>query len=327
MPTLQQAATAWAQANPLTPTRTSWQNGCARLQYDWNASYTPGWATHGSVTTAMNAMSNSSILSTDPAQILPGRFVWLSLPGVPAGHVGQCVSGEGLDALIFWATDVLQIPVHPFIGFGTVREYAASAHRGKFLGVSEDYAGALPNLAAFSSVGPVTPIPPTPILRRNMYIIYNTSGGGMLVTETGVTSIQSAQELALIQAVMFSDQSSDASQKAGQKLLPSDFAIVAAVLARCNQPVDPAALATAIAADITIPAPVVDNTPVLTAISNLPTLAQHTALAGQVVGNIAADITVAQQAIIAKLPVATPPTAAQIASAVVAAEGAALSNG
>lgn len=165
MTTLQEGATAFAKAHPLTPSGTSWEDGCARLSWDWSASFTPGWSTGGAnVSTAAHAMANSTLFwPVDPNDILPGRYIWIEIPGSAAGHVGFVVAGQGLDALVFWATSVLQIKLGNFIGFGTMRAYAASSFRGIFLGVSEDYAGALPNLSAFEEVGPPTPIP-TPVI-------------------------------------------------------------------------------------------------------------------------------------------------------------------
>lgn len=159
MTTLQDGATAFAKAHPLTPDGTSWKNGCARLAWDWCASFTPGWKTGGDVSTAAKAMKLSDVLfPVSVNDIIPGRLVWLSIPGNIDGHVGFCVAGQGLDALIFWATDVLQIVLGNFIGFGTVRQYEASSHHGVFVGVSEDYAGAVPNLSTFAGGG-VTPVP------------------------------------------------------------------------------------------------------------------------------------------------------------------------
>jgi len=159
MPTLEDAAHAWALANPETPTHTSWLDGCARCMWDFNASFTKNWGPKGNITTAMYVMANSAVFEpVNVNDIMPGRFVWISLSGVPAGHVGMVVSGQGLDALVFWATATLTVEWAPYLGLGTVRDYLARKKGSKFVGASEDYAGAIPNLSAFSGGG-VTPIP------------------------------------------------------------------------------------------------------------------------------------------------------------------------
>lgn len=185
MATLEVGASAFAKAHPVTPTDTSWENGCARLMWDWCASITKGWVTRGDVSTAAKAMNLSNLFfPVNANDILPGRFVWLTLPGSPDGHVGFVVAGHGLDALIFWATDVLQIKLGNFIGFGTVRQYEASPHKGRFVGVSEDYAGSVPNLSAFEN------ITPTPTIERDITMRLATStpaatAGGYWVVGNG----------------------------------------------------------------------------------------------------------------------------------------------
>lgn len=64
-----------------------------------------------------------------------------------------------------------------------------------------------------------------------------------------------------------------------------------------------------------------DLTPVLTAITNLPTMPEITTLAQQAVGAVATDITATETAIVSKIPVGTFPSTDQIATATVALFG------
>lgn len=164
MTTLEVGAEQYAAKHPLNRVGKSWKNDCGGLMYSFNASFTKGWAPKGTISTAMHVMAGSTLffpVSYDDIQV--GRFVFLLPAGIPDGHVGQVVSGQGLDALCFWASDALTVKLGDYIGFGTVRNYMA-VKKATFKGVSEDYAGAIPNLAAFS--GGVTPPPQPPTINR-----------------------------------------------------------------------------------------------------------------------------------------------------------------
>lgn len=249
MTTLEQGAATFAKAHPLTPDGTSWKGGCARLMWDFCQSITRGWATHGDVSTAKLAMGNSNVFFPINAKdIRPGRFVWLSLPSNPDWHVGFCVAGAGLDALIFWATDVLQIKLGNYIGFGTVREYESSAHQGKFVGVSEDYAGATPNLSAFEVVNPPTPIHE----ESDMIFIQRTDTKQIAARDSGVFVPLTAASLA-----RYTRQYGAAVIAAALQVTAADWTNIQADAVAERPPtatVDAAALAKAVSADIVMPA-------------------------------------------------------------------------
>ena len=158
MATLEDGFRAYAASHPKPAGLPSWHDECGKLQYEWNSSFTADWHPAGSITTAAHVMANSTLFfPVSVNDITPGRFIFFSLPGTPDGHVGQVLAGRGLDAICGWASDALTEPLGAFIGLGTPADYIKKKN-ATFLGVSEDYAGALPNLAAFSGGGSVTPI-------------------------------------------------------------------------------------------------------------------------------------------------------------------------
>ena len=123
---------------------TSWAGQCAKLMFRFGESESAvagvPWSPQaaGSATVAR---TQSSIHSTDMDDAAVGDFVWWSIDGVPAGHVGLVVEGSGRSAKVFMASGVVTDEWEEHIGVRGLADYtqAMGAH---YKGASRDYSGA-----------------------------------------------------------------------------------------------------------------------------------------------------------------------------------------
>lgn len=88
--------------------------------------------------TALSAYRSSRIVSKNPALAPIGAFHFWELDGVPAGHVGQDMTGGGRQ--VFMAAGTLAVLLGAFgLGFVSVGDYTRRKKGSRYLGWSTSY--------------------------------------------------------------------------------------------------------------------------------------------------------------------------------------------
>ena len=145
--TLMSTAEAYAKDHPkpdLYPSDpSSWQDQCARLMYRWSKELDPDFAPRVTGPWASSVAADTYMYTDDIDDIKEGDYVWWSLPGNPAGHVGRVVKGSGRTARVFMASWAVS-NMGKSIGTISAQGYTDKLN-AKFLGASRGYAGAVPN--------------------------------------------------------------------------------------------------------------------------------------------------------------------------------------
>jgi hypothetical protein len=201
--TLEDQMRQWADANRSPYDAPTWNQMCGSLMFRFNS--WRGWQTppYNALSTAFIAGSGSGWLNPNIAAAPVGAFHFISVPGVPSGHVVQDARGGGWRC--FSTGYTLGEVLGNALGFVSVSAYLAAkgaTHRGW----ATNYAGGVIASISETAGGGGTPIDNSEFVGGKKMRLAWAESTGYLVTEDGWHGLASPQIYQLFFRLINSNQ-------------------------------------------------------------------------------------------------------------------------